>query len=144
MPLGKEVGLSPGDFVLDRDPAPFPKRRRNPGAEPPNFRPMSIVAKRLNGSRWHIAWRYRPWFIPHCARWGHSSPLQIGGRAPLPQFSAHLYCGKTSGCIKMPLGMQVGRSPGDFVFDVYPATPEKGHTHPTQLLAHVYAKWLDG
>ena len=40
------VGLSPGDFVLDGDPVPPPKK----GAEPPNFRPMFIVAKRLDGS----------------------------------------------------------------------------------------------
>jgi len=57
MPLGMEVGLRPGDFVLDGDPAPLPKRRRSPGAEPPTFRLMSIVAKRLDGSRWHLAWR---------------------------------------------------------------------------------------
>ena len=31
MALGMEVGLSPGDFVLDRDPAPLPKK----GAQPP-------------------------------------------------------------------------------------------------------------
>jgi len=42
MTLGMEVGLSPGDFVLDGDPAPYPKR----GGAPPNFRPTSIVAKR--------------------------------------------------------------------------------------------------
>jgi len=53
MSLGMELGLGPGDFVLDGDPAPLPKR----GSEPPNFRPMSIVAKRLDGSRWHLAWR---------------------------------------------------------------------------------------
>ena len=35
-------------------PSPSPKRGRSPL---PNFRPMSIVAKRLNGSRWHLAWR---------------------------------------------------------------------------------------
>jgi len=35
MPLGMEVGLSPGDFVLDGDPARYPKR----GAAPPNFWP---------------------------------------------------------------------------------------------------------
>jgi len=40
MPLGMEVGLSPGDFVLDQDPASPPQKR----AETPNFRPMSIVA----------------------------------------------------------------------------------------------------
>jgi len=39
-----EVDLSPGDFVLDGDPAPSPQRGRAP-----NFRPMSIVAKRLHG-----------------------------------------------------------------------------------------------
>jgi len=35
MPLGMEVGLGPGDFVLDRDPDPPPKKRgRSP---PPQF-----------------------------------------------------------------------------------------------------------
>jgi len=33
MPLGIEVGLDPSDIVLDRDPAPLPKK----GAEPPQF-----------------------------------------------------------------------------------------------------------
>ena len=31
MPLGMDVGLSPGDFVLDVDPVPLPKK----GVEPP-------------------------------------------------------------------------------------------------------------
>jgi len=52
MPLGTEVGLSLRDIVLDGDP--FPK-----GAQPPpNFRPMSVVAKRLDGLRCHLVWRY--------------------------------------------------------------------------------------
>ena len=42
MPLGTEVGLGPGDIVLDGDPAP-PRK----GAQPaPTFRPVSIMAKR--------------------------------------------------------------------------------------------------
>ena len=57
MPLGMEVGLSPGNFVLDGDPAPFPKKEASTGGGAPNFRPMSIVAKLLDGSRWHLAWR---------------------------------------------------------------------------------------
>jgi len=44
MPLGMEVGLSPGDFVLDGDPVPLPIK----GRRSPNFRPTSIVAKRLD------------------------------------------------------------------------------------------------
>jgi len=73
----KDVGLCPGDFVLDGDPLPLPKK----GAEPHNFRPMFIVAKRLDGSRWHLAWRW-PWSSPHCARWGHSSPSEKRGQSP--------------------------------------------------------------
>jgi len=57
MPLGIEVGLSPGDFVLDGDLAPLPKKEAEPGVRAPNFRPMSIVVKRLDGSRWHLSWR---------------------------------------------------------------------------------------
>jgi len=30
MPLGMEVGLSPGDFVLDGNPAAIPKKGRSP------------------------------------------------------------------------------------------------------------------
>ena len=49
MPLGIEVGLGPDDIVVDADPAhPSPKRGRSPL---PNFVPMSIVVKRLDGSR---------------------------------------------------------------------------------------------
>ena len=47
-----EVGLGPGDFVLDGDPAPPPQKGGR--ALLPNFRPISIVAKRLNASRCHL------------------------------------------------------------------------------------------
>jgi len=63
MPLGTDVGLSPGHIVLDGDPAaPSPERtteQQRPGtaAIPVTFRPMSIVAKRLDRSRCHLAWR---------------------------------------------------------------------------------------
>jgi len=50
MPLGMEVGFGPGDFVLDGEPAPLPKK----GTEPPNFRPTLIVAKWLDASRCHL------------------------------------------------------------------------------------------
>jgi len=81
MPLGMEVGLSPGDFVLDGDPA---------------------------------------------------LPSPIMGAAP-PQFSAHFYCGQTvasrAACVKMPLGMEVGLSPGDFVLDGNPAPKFSAHVY---------------
>jgi len=46
MLLGMEVGLGPGDFVFDGDPAPPEKRH---SLLPPNFWRTSIVAKRLDG-----------------------------------------------------------------------------------------------
>jgi len=52
MKLGKGVGLGPGHIVLDGDPAPLPERGTGP-----NFRPMSVVAKRLDGSRCHLVER---------------------------------------------------------------------------------------
>jgi len=51
MSPGMKVGLGPGDFVFDGDPAPPPRKK---GTAPPNFWPMSIVAKRLDGSRCHL------------------------------------------------------------------------------------------
>jgi len=81
MPLGMEVGLGPGDFVLDGYPVPLPKNWAEPLS---NFRPMSILAKRLHGSRWHLGWR---WSRPHCARWGPSScPPKKWCGAPSPTF----------------------------------------------------------
>jgi len=47
-----EVGLSPGHSVLGGDPAPHPK-----SCTAPNFQPMSVVAKRLDGLGCHLVWR---------------------------------------------------------------------------------------
>jgi len=38
MPLGMEVGLSLGNFVLDGDLAPLPKKEAKPWSGAPNFR----------------------------------------------------------------------------------------------------------
>jgi len=53
IPLGTEVRLSLGDIVLDGNTAPPPLK----GHSSPNFRPMSVVAKRLDGLRCHLVWR---------------------------------------------------------------------------------------
>jgi len=44
--------LCPGHIVLDGDPAPPP-----PKGTAPNFRPISVVAKWLDGSRCQLVWR---------------------------------------------------------------------------------------
>jgi len=57
MVVGMELGLGPDDIVLDGDLAPTLLKK---GGRAPllNFWPMSIVAKRLDVSRWHLAWRW--------------------------------------------------------------------------------------
>ena len=69
MLLGMEVGIGSGDFVFDGDTASSRKRAQ----PPPNFWPMSIVPKRLDGSRCHLVRKYtRP--MPHCVIDGDPAP----------------------------------------------------------------------
>jgi len=68
-----------------------------------------------------------------------TQPLPNNGAEPSPKFSAYFYCGQTAGCIKMPLRMEVGLSPGDFVLDGKPAPfPKRGRSPLPQFSAHVY------
>ena len=79
IPLGMELGLGPGDFVLDGDPAPLPKR----GAEPPNFRPTFIAAKRLDeAGTWHKGRPQSSNFVLD----GDPVPFRQKGAEPLPNF----------------------------------------------------------
>ena len=52
----------------------------------------------------------------HCVRWDPTSPTQKGGTAT-NQFSAHVYCGQTAVCIRIPFGAEAGLSLGDIVLD---------------------------
>jgi len=53
MPLGMEVGLGPGDFVLDGDPSSPPQK----GDRAPNFRPMSMPNGWMDqDGTWHGRW----------------------------------------------------------------------------------------
>jgi len=68
--------------------------------------------------------------------------LLDGAPAPLPQkagiaaphFLAHIYCGQTAGCIKMPLTTKIGLGTGNTVR--WNPAPPKGAQHP-QFLTHV-------
>jgi len=58
-------------------------------------------------------------------------------------------CGQTVGCVKMPLGTQVGLSPGHTVLDGVhgdPASPKKRTAAPLHFLAHIccgqMAEWI--
>jgi len=135
IPVGRKVGLSPSDIVLDGNPAPPPQK----GGGAPNFRPMSIVVRWLDDATWHGG-RSRP--RPHWAKWGPSSPLRKGHST---QFWAHICCRQMAGWIKMPLATEVGLDPSDIALDVDPAHPSpKGGGAPNFLPMSIEAKRLDG
>jgi len=80
------------------------------------------------------------WPGPNCVRWGPSSPQ----RGTAPQFLAHVHCGQTAVWIKMPLSIEVGLGPGDFVLDGDPAPPNGGRSPSTQFSAHAYCGQMSG
>ena len=131
MVLGMEVGLSPGDFVLDGNPAPSPKRGRS-------------LAKFLA----HVyCGQTAGWIKMPLGMKVDLSPGDFvvdGDPAGAPRFSAHVYCGQTAGWMKMALGMEVGLSPGHIVVDGDSAPlPQKGCRAPNFLPIFIVAKRLD-
>jgi len=67
---------------------------------------------------------------------GTHLPLPKGVQSP--QFSTHIYCGKTAGCIKVPLHMEVGLSPDHIMLDGAQLPPPKKRGGTAQFSAHVY------
>jgi len=134
-----EVGLGPVHIVLEGDTAPLLKK----GAEPPIFGPSLLWP---NGWMQQDATSYggRPQPRQLCVSSGPSL-LPQKGRSPT-QFSAHVDCGQTAACIKMPLGMEVGLGLRDTVFDMDPAMPRKKGTptSPNFWPMFIVAKWLVG
>jgi len=126
--LRMEVGLGPGDFVFDADPAPPEKR----GQPPSNFWLMS------NRLLWPNCWmdQNATWYggkprpRRRCVRWDRSSSIK-GAQPPVPQFSVHVCCGQRAGWMKTPLGTEVDPGPGHVILDGDPATPrERGTAAP--------------
>ena len=80
----------------------------------------------------------------HCARWGPIAPLSLKGHRPLIFGQCPLW--PNGWWTKMPLGMEVGLGPGDFVFDGDPATPRKKGTwaHAPHPLFGSCLLWSNG
>jgi len=108
MKLGMEVGIGPGQIVLDGDP---PSRQK--GAQPPPILGPCLLWP--NGWMDQDATWYggRPRPRPHSVRF---DPVPLPKRCTAdPHFSAHVYCGQTAWWIKTPLGTEVGLGPNDIV-----------------------------
>jgi len=80
VPLGMEIGLGPGDFVFDGDPA----TSRRKGTPPPNF---GLCLLWPSGWMDQDATFYGGKHGPkrRCVRWGRSSPLK-GAQPPSFRF----------------------------------------------------------
>ena len=133
-----QVGLGPGDIVLDGDPAPPPLKGHS--------RPQFSANVRCGQA---AGWTKMPLgkevglgpgdFVFD----GDSAPPEKG-TAPT-QFLAHVYCGQTARWIKMELGMEVGLGPGHIVLDGDPAPFPKKRRSPLHrfLTISIVAKRLD-
>jgi len=93
----------PWHIVLDGDPTPSPQRGRAP-----NFWPISVVARWLDGSRCHVV--------------GSGDPAPLPKKGAEPQIFG-LCCGQMALSIKMKLGMEVGLSPGHIELGGDPTPP---------------------
>ena len=80
MSLDTKVGLGPDHIVLDGNPAPPPPK----GKSSPNFRPMSLMAKLLDGSRCHLVRRQASAQATLCCM--GIQLLRIRSTAPSPNF----------------------------------------------------------
>jgi len=104
MPLGREVGLGPGDIVLDGNPA-APPQKGTPQLSAHVYCGETAVCIRT------------PLGIEVGLSLGDIVLVVDGDPAPSEkrrsptQFLAHVYCGQTAGWIKMPLGTKVNLGP---------------------------------
>jgi len=107
------------------------------GAEPAisNFRPISIVAKRLDASRCHLVWRYAS--AQATVLYGDPAPSHKRGGAPSPIFGP---------CLLRPNvwmhqdAIRYGGMPQPrrLVLDGDPAPPSPKRGRSPQFSAHVY------
>jgi len=99
-PHGMEVSHSPGDFVLDGDPAHPPQKE----TEPPIFGCLLWP----NGCMDKDATWYEGMGIGLRDIVLDGDPASPPLKGHSPQFSANVRCGQAAGWTKMPLGMEVG------------------------------------
>jgi len=118
MSLGMELGLGPGDFVLDWDAAPTPKRGGAPQFSLHVYCGQTAAwIKMPLGTVIGLGLRDIVFDVAQL-------PPEKGNTHP-NLFLAHVYCGQTAGWMKTPLGTEVDLGPGHIVLDCFPA-PAKG------------------
>jgi len=121
----------PGDFLLDGDPALLPQK----GAEPPPQFSVHFYYGQTAGCikmpfGTDVGLSAGDFVLDGDPALPPKKECGARGRTEPPNFQP-VYCGQTAGCIEMPLGVEVGLSPVDFVLDGDPApTPKGAEPHP--------------
>ena len=143
--LGRQTGFGPGHIVLDGGPAPPPLKEHSP---PPNFSPIYVVAKWLDGSRCHLVGTWEVGFGPSDIMLDGDPvlPPKKGGRA-LPIFGPCLLCpngwmdqdGTWHGGMPLPRPHFARLGPSS-------PSPKTGYNPSPHFSAHVYcgqtAGWI--
>ena len=136
MPFRMEVGLGPGDFVLDEDPAPLRKRGQSL-----QF-PSHFYCSQTTG------WNKMP--LDMMVGLGPGHIVLDGAQLPSPkeaqpQFSADVRFGQTAGWTKMQLGMELGDSAQATLRSMGPSSSQKTEhsAHPISGMS-IVSKRLDG
>ena len=113
-PLGTEAVIGAGHIVLDGFPA---QRHSTPRLLGPCLLwPRSLVSATALLLLSNL-------LMAQCSIVMTLYYMCCSGTVYFPQFSAHVYCGKTAGWIKMALATEEGLNPGDFMLDGDPAIP---------------------
>jgi len=126
-----QVGLGPGNIVLDGDPAP-PKGR---GTAAPTFS-AHVYCGQMTG--WiNTAIGTGVGLGPHDIVLDGDPPPPREGARPWGKFR-HIvtYCGQTAAWITTPLWKQIGHSPPNILLDGDPAPHTGGGTTVGEVLAH--------
>ena len=136
MPLGMEVGLSPGDCVRWRASSPLPKKGRSPQFSAHVYCGLTAAwIKMPLGTEVGLGLRDIVFDMDP------ATPRKMGTPTPT-KFLAHVYCGQTAGWMKTPLGTEVDLGPGHIVLDGVPAPAKLGHSstpsfRPVSIVATV-------
>jgi len=107
-------------------------------AQHPNFRPISAVAKWLDGLRCNLVWRYGLGSGDVVLDEDPAPPPEKGGRAP--NFRPMSIVAKRLN--RMTLGMEVDLGPSDIVLNGNPAPRKRGHNSNFRSMS-IVAKRLD-
>ena len=146
MALGMKVGLGPGQIVLMGTQLPSPKK----GAEPPQqFSSHFYCGQTAGCIKMPLGMEVGPSPEDFGLDGDPAHPLpkerrRLGAK-PHPQVSAHGYCGRAAGWIRMALGTEVSLGPIHIVLDgdIAPL-PKKGAEAPPNFRPNfIVAKRLD-